>query len=308
MATLEIVNGGDIGSVAIKKVDRNVNVVNLAVDASIAAHNINTSAHTSKVDKTQIKNDLLQTVTGGVLDSTQGKVLDDKITVLTSKDINLDSSITNLKSVLAIPTIRKYITGEENVNLFIGKTDSLFIFNVVNAPTTGHGWIKNVWYDGSEFSPEGLGATQINYQEWTQYKSNKKFTRQVIVYPSTPTSNFATGWIQIATTDKIDILVTPSAGYSIVNQQNYKINNVIYYNFKATKTDVTAFTVDVQNIVATMSVGARPVELVSAFCAGNTGSTWSGICTGVLSNSGAIGVTTVTTGVTAISISGTVVL
>lgn len=42
-------------------------------------------------------------------------------------------------------------------------------------------------------------------------------------------------WKQIATTDKIDILLTPATGCTISNNNSYMVNNVAYINFRLTK-------------------------------------------------------------------------
>ena len=109
MATLEVFNGNDQGYNAIAKIDRNTIAINQELGG------IDT---TVKIDKTQIKNDLLQTVTGNVLDSTQGKVLNDKISILNEGK----ATRVNLKGQVQLGDLRKTVialcvVGNTNINL-----------------------------------------------------------------------------------------------------------------------------------------------------------------------------------------------
>lgn len=108
MADLQVVLGNDTGKGAIQKLDSNIKAVNQAVEnidiSDLIVNNLVTTDTTKalaapqgkllaeqlsilssdKIDKTQIKNDLLQTAAGNVLDSRQGKVLDNKIATLSN--------------------------------------------------------------------------------------------------------------------------------------------------------------------------------------------------------------------------------
>ena len=50
------------------------------------------------------------------------------------------------------------------------------------------------------------------------------------------------GWKQLATTTKTDILFTPKPSFTILNQKNSKINNILHINVEVGKTDGSMFT------------------------------------------------------------------
>lgn len=130
-----------------------------------------------KVDKSQIKNNLTETVEGNVIDATQGKILQDKINVLSSDCLN--------------GCEKNFI---KNLNI-LTKTDVYqfpdhSISDRVGAPPTN--WGGDVFHKQHDHSTSGY-ATQI-----AQTLDGCVYIREMKI------STWAT-WKQISTTDKIDI-------------------------------------------------------------------------------------------------------
>ncbi len=115
-------------------------------------------------------------------------------------------------------------------------------------------------------------------------------------------------WTEIATTTKIDILCTAGTGFVISDQNNYRINNVIYYNLFVRKTDSTAFAINESHVVAVMPTGQRPPSTVTASACGIVGTSWLGVAGAVLGASGNINLVTSVSGMIFFKISGVVVL
>lgn len=68
-------------------------------------------------------------------------------------------------------------------------------------------------------------------------------------------------WKQLATTSKTDILCTPKAGVTIVEQKSYMVNNVVYISIMFKKTDNSA----INSIFSAINVPsfARPLMEIS---------------------------------------------
>ncbi|GEM_PF-5277166 len=64
-------------------------------------------------------------------------------------------------------------------------------------------------------------------------------------------------WQEIATTEKIDILLTANTGYKITHQECYKINNLIFINARFKKSDDGLFT-DIHNPVMVATLPYMP--------------------------------------------------
>ncbi len=63
----------------------------------------------------------------------------------------------------------------------------------------------------------------------------------------------------LATTDKVDITVTPASGMTKVYDNSYRINNVVYINLGIRKTDSTPFATNSQILVGTVPSGNTPL-------------------------------------------------
>ena len=72
----------------------------------------------------------------------------------------------------------------------------------------------------------------------------------------------------IATTEKINILFTPTAGLTVIHNNSYKINNIAYISIAIKKTDETAFSTGAQTLG---TLGNKPLksEALSVYCFGN---------------------------------------
>lgn len=70
-----------------------------------------------------------------------------------------------------------------------------------------------------------------------------------------------TEWAEVATTTKTDILCTPKAGVTIVEQKSYMVNNVVYISIMFKKTDNSA----INSIFSAINVPsfARPLMEIS---------------------------------------------
>ena len=101
MATLEVFNGNDQGYNAIAKIDRNTIAINQELGSALP--------------KTDIINNLISTDTTKALAATQGKILDDKISIL--KDATLITNVTQIvdgipykgTAITGMPTTDKYL-------------------------------------------------------------------------------------------------------------------------------------------------------------------------------------------------------
>lgn len=150
-----------------------------------------------------IANNLTTTASGGVLDARQGKVLDERITVLSTdrgyKDTK-DVSNTNLNNLL------------EN-GIYKG-------FNLINAPNTGWFFVQVIKHADvyvsqtlTAFATGGLGIQYTRVNDGGTWQP----------------------WKQLATTEKVPFSVTARAGYTILEQKCNKINNVVYFYIHASK-------------------------------------------------------------------------
>ena len=82
---------------------KNSDITKAEIEAKLVGE-ITTHTHagdSDKVDKTQIKNTLTETVAGNVLDATQGKALDDKITILNTNKLD-KTDVVNVATQVAV--------------------------------------------------------------------------------------------------------------------------------------------------------------------------------------------------------------
>lgn len=123
-----------------------------------------------KVDKSNIVNNLITTEEGYALDGRQGYNLN-----------NLIASVSNRVSTLEghIPISSISWKGGINLDAYYGKNDIFFIINGVNPPTgtAKHGILKNWYYDGLGFNPNGLGKEALTKQFYYPYSSDLTYTR-----------------------------------------------------------------------------------------------------------------------------------
>lgn len=131
-----------------------------------------------KVDKSQIKNNLTETVEGNVIDATQGKILDDKINVLSS-DCLKGCEKNFIKNLNILTKTDVYQFPDHSISDRVG------------APPTN--WGGDVFHKQHDHSTSGY-ATQI-----AQTLDGCVYIREMKI------STWAT-WKQISTTDKIDNL------------------------------------------------------------------------------------------------------
>ena len=266
MATLEVINGNDIGSNAIKKLDRNIKAVNLEVE---------------DIDISDlIVNNLTSTDATKALAATQGKILDDTISILTVGRGYETSKVQSAKDLNTIILNGMYYCTEPTANFPTGLTNS-------------NGYLK-VHVSGS-----------VGYltQTYIGVVDDKMFFRRC-------TGGAWQPWKQLATTDKIDILCTANTVYTIINQRNQMINNVMYYFIDVQKTDGTSFSINVQHSVANAPTIARPTTTTIAMsCSGFTTATfYTGVGVSTIGANGNITVSTSSADVTLFRISGVVVL
>jgi len=113
-------------------------------------------------------------------------------------------------------------------------------------------------------------------------------------------------WQITATTDKIDILCTANSGFTIAWQNNYQINNVVYYNLSVAKTNNTDFTLG-ENIVGTVPTG-KIVNVTSVNSIGSDGLTYNKKVSALISSTRNIVASVHDASTKNIQISGVVVL
>lgn len=131
----------------------------------VSAINSVVEAVNGKIDKTQIKNSLTETVGGNALDATQGKVLDDKINIL-----NKDRGYLNSKDFITgnandIKTSGKYFVRAEVINMpIIGMQWHLEVTCFVS------GWCVQTAYLDNWTSPKTYQRTSVNnsWSDWQQ--------------------------------------------------------------------------------------------------------------------------------------------
>lgn len=123
-----------------------------------------------KLPKSSVVNNLITTEEGYALDGRQGYNLN-----------NLIASVSNRVSTLEghIPISSISWKGGINLDAYYGKNDIFFIINGVNPPTgtAKHGILKNWYYDGLGFNPNGLGKEALTKQFYYPYSSDLTYTR-----------------------------------------------------------------------------------------------------------------------------------
>lgn len=105
-------------------------------------------------------------------------------------------------------------------------------------------------------STDGYSITQdltLTHNAYSAYVNRRYFRTSITV-------TFQK-WEQIATTSKTDILCTPKAGVTIVEQKSYMVNNVVYISIMFKKTDNSA----INSIFSAINVPsfARPLMEIS---------------------------------------------
>lgn len=164
----------------------------------------------NKIDKSQIKNTLTETEIGNVLDATQGKVLDDKISVLNGKvnSIKIYSTLADFGITDKFSTIEECVLLMGNNSLLVTETYVLFS-DLSIFPSTGYGILTIDSYSQQR--------TKIEYVEALEKASGvTKIWIASFRNASTPKYD----WQQIATTtdttaldDKINVLSSESIKY-----------------------------------------------------------------------------------------------
>lgn len=93
---------------------------------------------------------------------------------------------------------------------------------------------KNGKYWGANLLNNPLGGmfASIDVIEQGYYSIQNIVTQNSQIIRFYDTSSSSWNYRNIATTDKIDILATPNAGYTLFFQKNYQINNTVYYNIR----------------------------------------------------------------------------
>lgn len=126
----------------------------------------------NKIDKTQIKNTLTETAVGNVLDSTQGKILNDKVGVLS--------------------TDRGYLFSKGLTNFNLAKENGKYILDIgtLNAPESGNAYCLDV-------------TKQVGYENLIQEAISYYPTSTPLKYYRLCVNGAFGAWKQVATTDKI---------------------------------------------------------------------------------------------------------
>lgn len=249
-----------------------------------------------KIDKTQVKNTLTETVEGSVLDARQGKVLNDKVDTKASKqELGTLSGLTTTKKdslVSALNEVKQSIPSTASINQSIDEKVSTH-----NQSNTSHQDIrdeikvlsKDRGYINTKIVPNDTDFNTIiqngNYwanawihkniptlQDGTRLNGviNVYFADNIVhqFFHSNKGKWFReknaegwTEWQQVATTTKTDILCTPKTGVTIVEQKSYMVNNVVYISIMFKKTDNSA----INSIFSAINVPsfARPLMEIS---------------------------------------------
>ena len=183
-------------------------------DAPIAKHGI----ISYKKTKESIGTDIVFHSDGGevytsVINGNTGQYISNWSKVATDSEINVLSEYKNMGSTSASNPSSNYKTGLFNVGTPVdGK---YFYVTKIKYPDLGDGYYKLIAY--------GFDASDDKTKDsiWTGRIHAGQFT----------------GWIEQATTQKTDILCTPSSGYKITSQSSCVINNIVYLSITIEKSD-----------------------------------------------------------------------
>lgn len=136
------------------------------------------------------------------------------------------------KNIKDIDGSNAYISDANNCGIVGKRTTHRTNYNTLNTPykqglTSGY--------------VEGIVDTYLNSANFgiqIGYATGHELLKRSLI------SGTWSEWKQLATTEKIPILLTPNAGFKFISQNNYKINNVIHFNFRLAKSDDSVFSKD----------------------------------------------------------------
>lgn len=177
---------------------------------------------TNRVTKTQIKNTLTETVAGNVLDATQGKALNDQISLLSTNKADktyVDTQDTNLSNQISVLSNASYgstIKTITNTNLDTFKNDGEYW---VNGDTCSNIPISLQW---GKLKVKKLNDSNL----WQEYSHH---AHALGIYTRICNNGIWSVWKQLATSDEMLKMGYPTAeGANTADVDNLKTSRVMH--------------------------------------------------------------------------------
>lgn len=262
---------------------------------------------TKKIAKTQIKNNLTETVEGNVLDATMGKALKEDVDDRALKtEVGALSGLTTTAKTSLVDAINEstnkinVLSDKLNWKPNNWKTDEALPSEYPNKQT--------VYFYADSFGPfKNVNVETIKESNNFVKQSLFGINGEELKYRLTNIGGTWGEWQSIATTTKTDILCTSGTGFKITHQNCWIENNYMYINVDVMRTSETAF--DINQSLNLINLPRRPktTTVIQAECH-QTGAPARYSCGAIAHDNTGLYITVQNSGCTYVTVSGVIAI